>query len=436
MDVLYQVGNFIYRRSLRYTLFTAGLGVVGVFANFLELPGFTVKQAIVFPLMVGGASLVGGFLLRLVPSLISARLQTRAQGNGLNLMEDLRKAQAAQHLEALWERAFRHESAVALADGAALFGGWRPPEGVDPEAAAKAEFLARADDALGSDEPQLRQMMRVGIDLRFVEDWRDGAWFDANDVKLREQFDGNATLLDARHLAGLDGPLVSMRLQPTRLVQRFWFWFVTRALAMNVAAAVDRLNRAFATDLINAQVLLWPGEEDDPWLLQQRNGPDEVVAHRVAVVQRVFGPTRQTASELVEQMFAASFAEAMELRVRFDPEYAEGELGDDQAFQPDLRGRPNAGARLQGRVERLLRQGRPRLEAIDAALKRQPSSAAARRAARGLAWVGVPPEQAVAASPEQIERWTRQLVAVRVHHTLAQLTVDGYESLLEELAYP
>ncbi len=232
MDVIYQVGNFVYRRSMRYTLFTASLGVLGVIANYVPwLPGISVKHAIMLPLMIGGGALVGGFLLRLVPSLISARLQVRAQGSDLNLMEDLRKAQGERHLELLWTRLFSHEH-----------------HGFD-----HAEFMRRAQDAMDSNEPQLRQMHRVGLDLRYLEDWCDGAYFDRADTNLRQQFDGSATLLTARRDAGLLSARSSMQMMVHRADQKFWWWFTTRAIAMQVAGAVDLLNQEFDTELVNAQ---------------------------------------------------------------------------------------------------------------------------------------------------------------------------------------
>ncbi len=439
MDVLYQVGNFIFRRSLRYTLFTASLGALGVFADFAGLPGLTVKQALLFPLLIGGTALVGGYLLRLVPSLISVRLQVRAQGSDLNLMEDHRRADVENHLNVFWERIFRFECEVQLKAGAALFGGQVvPPEGVEPLPFAREEFLERGRDAMASAEPQIRQMHRVGLDLRYLEDWRDGAWFDRNDVKLREQFDGNGTLLAARAAAGFDGPLVALRLQPLRLGQKFWFWFVTRAIAMNVAGAVDRLNQRFDTDIINAQVLLWPGEEDEPWLQQIPGATEEVLAHRDAVVRRVFGPTAHTARELLDHMFYCSYVEATELRMRFDPEFCEGSLS--YGVLDDLQA-DRAQAWHLRQAKRFVARAREALSRFDADVAArhseflEPERAGQLRTARGVFHVSQDLDAALEGAADNEEAWTRRLVAVRMHHELARLTLRGYESLLDALAY-
>jgi len=221
LDVMYQVGNLIFKKSLRYTLLTAGLGVVGVITHSLNLPGFTVRQAILLPLAIGLGCLVVGGSFKAVPRLISSRLFTVAQASGLNLMEDYRKSEVDGHLRVLWDRLFQHECRLRLRAGATAFDGVsiRLADGEDPDAAvgrARAEYLARAHKALATPQPQIRQMHEVGLDLRYLEDWRDGAYLDRSDTKLVEQFEGNATLLAARREVGLTGTLgmIRFRLRP------------------------------------------------------------------------------------------------------------------------------------------------------------------------------------------------------------------------------
>lgn len=432
MDVAYQVGNFIYRRSMRYTLFTAGLGLLGVLANWIPwLPGISVKQAIMLPLLIGGGALVGGFLLRLIPSLISRRLQVRAQGSDLNLMEDLRKAQGERHLEVLWTRLFAHEH-----------------HGFDHD-----EFMRRARDAMESNEPQLRQMHRVGLDLRYLEDWCDGAYFDRADTHLRDQFDGSATLLTARRDAGLLGVGASMRMMLPRSDQRFWWWFTTRAIAMQVAGAVDLLNLEFDTELVNAQVLLWPGEEDDPWLARFEGASELIVAERTALLRRVFGPDMRSARELLDHMLYPFFGEATWLRMRFDPEYCTGALGYD--VTSDLGGREGQKWQLR-RARRFVRPAREGLARFDVWVEEhratllEPGAEVGLRAARcafhvdkdglrrlvlggGRAEIAGSIVDAVVADAE---RWSVRLVAVRLHHELARLHRQEYEALVRTLAYP
>ena len=55
-------------------------------------------------------------------------------------------------------------------------------------------------------------MFRVGLDLRFFEDWRDGAYLDCSDSKLIEQFDGNSTIQAARaEVGGYDDAVATVK---------------------------------------------------------------------------------------------------------------------------------------------------------------------------------------------------------------------------------
>jgi hypothetical protein len=346
-------------------------------------------------------------------------------------MEDLRKAQGERHLELLWTRLFSHEH-----------------HGFDRD-----EFMRRAKDAMDSNEPQLRQMHRVGLDLRYLEDWCDGAYFDRADTNLREQFDGSATLLTARRDAGLLGAKPSMQMMLRRADQKFWWWFTTRAIAMQVAGAVDLLNLEFDTELVNAQVLLWPGEEQDPWLAQFAGASELIVAERTALLRRVFGPDMRTARELLDHMLYPIFAEATWLRMRYDPEYCTGVLGYD--VTTDLAGREGQPWQLR-KAQRFVLRARERLRGFDIWVEEhrpallEPEAAVGLRAARcafhvdrdglrKLVLRGGRVEIAGALVDEVVadaERWSGRIVAVRLHHELARLHRQEYEALVRVLAYP
>ncbi len=463
LDVLYHIGNQIYRRSLRYTAFTVAISIVGSVAKQFSLPGLTAKQAILLPLAVGSITLVGGLLLRVVPSLISSRLINVAQANDLNLMEDYRKSEVDDHLAVLWERLYRHECRMHLAAGRPALEGMDAcaPEAVEAALAhAATEFLARAGVALQTFDPQIRQLHLVGIDLRHLEDWRDGAYLDRSDTKLTEQFEGNAALLAARRAAGLTGVKATRRFALRRTQQRLWFGFIIRVLGMQVGTAVQALNRRYDTDLFNSQVLLWPGEEDEPWLADLDGARQDVLRRRKQIVRRVFGPDLHTAREVLDHMLYGSFACATELRMRFDAGYCEGAPGYDVLGDLRAEGRDPADLR---RAERFVAQARVDLAAFDELLAdlrpglTDPANAEARRAVRNAFHVdrgqmrrklmkalarngrlpALPPD--VAAVIDEAARasdaHSRRLLAVRQHHELTRLARAGYRKLLEALAY-
>jgi len=462
LDVLYTIGNLIYRRSLRYTLLTAGIALIGMVANWFGLPGFTVKQAIVLPLMIGGLSLAFGTLLKVVPSLIASRLLTVAQASDLNLMEDYRKSEVTKHLNALWDRLFKYECRLHLAAKASAESPTIRPGETENEAIArkKSDFFRRTNLALTSHLPQVQQMHLVGLDLRYLEDWRDGAYLDRSDTKLVEQFQGNTTLLTARAEAGMTGMASAMLFNPRRLAERFWFLFVTRMIAIQVASAVQRLNRKYGTDFFNAQVLLWPGTEDAEWLKGFEGARADVLHERKAGVRRAFGADFDTAREVLDHMLYCSFALATELRMRYDPDYCDGSLDYDVLGDLANEGRSRRDfQRAKGFVKQA-REDLQRLAEFVASHRPEllrPDNTEALRAVRIAAHVDLGgwkqtlrggPAGGTSPAAEDVCRGiddvlvlakrdtiSRRLVAVRMHHELTRLSRKGYHKLIKALAY-
>lgn len=454
LDVMYHVGNMIYRRSLRYTMFVVGISILGVLAKSFSLPGLTIRQAIALPLIIGGLAIVFGSALRVIPGLISSRLQTVAQASDLNLMEDYRKAQAVEHLESLWDRVFRYECAGC--ETAEI-------DDNDPEyAAGRKDFLARAEEALGSHLPQIRQMHLLGLDLRYLEDWRDGAYLDASDTKLREQFEGSSTLTSVRRQVGLWGAAAMQRFTVRKVSRGLWSRFITRMVAMSIGAEVERLNKIYETDLFNSQVLLWPGEADSPWLGDFEGARDEVLQRRVKAIRGVFGPDIETAGEVLDRMLYVDFALACELRMRYDMEYCTGRLGYDamgdiEPCCPEPRDLKRAKKLItragKGRValKRFLSEHRPGLLDAENARELRAVEIAFHSDTDGLrrGIIGRvvhrrstkdkrPAEELLAtidAAADSERTYARRLVAVRMHHELTRLARSGYYKLLSDLAY-
>jgi len=422
-DVLYQLGNLLYRRSLRYTLLTVGIALLGYFANFLGINGFTVRQALTLPIIVGGSTLLGGLLLKLIPAIIAARQMTIAQASDLNLMEDYRKSAAEEHLEALWDRVYRHE------------------------VGEREDFMHRAERCLRESMPQTRERYEIGLNLHLLEDWYDGAYFDRSDLKLMQQYDGNVALGRARRRAGLT-LLASLGDLPGRLKQRVWFLLTTRAVAIHVADAVDRLNRRWDTDDFNAQTLLWPGEEDAGWLERYPGSRDALLVRRRRFVRRLFGADKNRARIMIYRLFGMNLRLATRLRLHVDPEYLLGRLGPTPARDLDEVGWP-ARDPLRRLVARLDRRTRPALErfadALDEAGATDPP--AVRRAAlvahhahhhghgRRRPPPPDPPEPArwLALAREEYDSLTTCLVLVRQHQELARLEHQSYLHLIAAL---
>lgn len=471
MDALYLAGNFLYRRSLRYTMATAVVSLLGYLGNFI--PGvqtYDMRVALFMPLCVGSGMLLGGLILKLLPTLFKSRLLNVAQAADLDLMENYRKWNQEQHLEALWERVYRFEWEL----GTALVRTRSHPAECPPELCSdeglpedlqergRIKFLRWARFALARPQPEPRQRYYLGIDLRFLEDWYNGGYFDPNDVKLNEQQAAAIALEAVRDLAGYS-ILDSLLDLPMKLSAKIWFRLITRAIAMRVGESVICLNRTFHTDYFNAQALLWPEESEEAWVValgkEARVG---LLRERYRILSRVFGNPEE-GRRMLDHFLVPLFWGATDLRARFDPEYLDGSLGYDVWGDLKWAGfgqfRPMRFVRLMQRAARDKRHLVACLESqAFSSLSPHPLSAEGREAFRALRiavhvnWQGVrnklrrwtaSPKPRPQLNRELLEifrqaiecraRFTDYLVAMRVHHELCRLHRLTYQQLLQEL---
>ena len=466
-DVVYYIGDQLYKRSLRTTGVTAVVSLLGYLGGLL--PGFetyNARVAIALPLLIGSSMLLGGFVLKTIPTFLASRAMSVAEAQDLDLMEDYRKSQVAAHLDVLWERVFRFEWAVGSAvsqirDHPAE----APPDlclpklpGESPDERGRREFLARARFALTRSQSQPCQRYHLGVDLRFLEDWYNGGYFDRQDMKLIEQFNGSATLDAIRREIGV-GPWQSLEDFSLNLYQKFWFRMITRAVAIHVGDAVTALNRRHGADYFNAQAILWPGEEDEAWVKQFPSAVEDIRERRRAILRDVFGEDPDTARRMLRRMLWPGWFLAAKLRAGYDPEYVIGSLGfslvgDSEALALSAR-------RIQ-RFRNLAEQTQIDQSALDAWLARfrpellRPEHAEALRAARiavhlrrerlrPMLWADSRDPQAAEAFIEHVvdtvdqgvrarQRYTDRLVALRVHHELTRLHHDEYLRLLNALS--
>ena len=477
LDVLQYAGDQLYKRSLRYTGLTAVVSLLGFLGGLL--PGvdtYSAGVAVALPLAVGGVMLTGGIVLRTIPSLVAVRAITAAAAGDLDLMEDYRKARQDGHLAWLWQRVFRHEWALGTASSRVHVDPVEAPQEVcfpqpdadgqpqdppdsqeDLQHRARAEFLSRATFALARPQPQTRQRHHLGVDVRYLEDWRNGGYFDRQDVKLLEQFDGSPTLEAVRRQVDY-----TTREQLADVLWkaylRFWHFMITRTVAIQVGTALTWFNRRFETDLFNAQAILWPGEDEQPWLAPFPLAARDLRQRRLLFLKRIFGDNDEEAGRMLRRMLLPGYWMATKLRARFDPEYLEGLLG----FSPgdDARGmglsapqlawldkRAEEAAADRATLVPWLARYRPELltpacgedcRAVRVAIHVQ--RAALRRWLRGDPASAAAQEKFVVHVLPAIDRavrdraqYTSRLVALRVHHELWRLHHDEYFRLLSAL---
>ena len=504
-DVLGRVGTFLMRKSPRATVWTAGITSSGYLTQTLGwLPGdFSAGQALVAPILVGGTFLTAGMSLRYIPSTLWRRLNIVAEANDLNLMEDYRKSQLRDHLHRLWDRVFYYEAALRYsterqeAEGALLtatrqqmsekIGGWdrdlltqlgiqdrhdlqevvwammavKPYS--DSVEASRDGFLVSSTYALRNTLPQATQTERIGFGLGLFEDFCDGAYFDHSDQKLFQQYLGNSTLGDCKKQCRY-GALDALRELPLKVVGRLWFSLVTRKVGMGVGKAVRHLNERYQTDRFNAQVFLWPGEDEAAWVASYPGAPADIRKRRASLLKKVLGPTYADAERVLNGMLLPSFELATDLRMRFDYEYCVGTL-DHQNEQGSLV-RDNClsdwreyhyPAEWVEKKQRWVRQAVQDMTQFTEALARtkpderledslilravkilfhSDADSIKRQFRRnGMRLDETALRQIIERACAELAILNHRLMTVRLHHQLSHIQVQGYRVLVKSLAY-
>jgi len=99
-------------------------------------------------------------------------------------------------------------------------------------------FIASSLFALRHALPQSSQAQRVGYRINLWEDERDGAYYDRTDVKLFEQYFGNATLTDIKGEVGFSRIDHFKELPGKTFREKTWFHLITRKVAIETGRAL------------------------------------------------------------------------------------------------------------------------------------------------------------------------------------------------------
>jgi len=371
------IGQGMYRRSVRRT------GLIGLAALTVSiigrgvglLPGFTVGKAALVTFIYGIITLCGGLGLKTISNILMSERINIAEANNLNLLEDKKKSRLPFYLRKLYDSVFRLEAAVryspreiqreegqirrnikeiaeklasslsdenlsflgvkSLSDLVDHMGACNPLKPRQPECSWEG-FRITASYALTHPLPATLEADIIGFDLTMVEDWFDGACFDATDVKLLEQYKANSTIVRVK------------RQLPYRFPDRVWqwwkafshsFWFQNtfRSVAIGVGTEIKKLNRKVGRGYFKAEHLLWIHPDLDRLVEEEfgREVLEEVIHRRKRLVWKIFSRRYQGAVELLRRIYRPKIELAVDLRKRFDLEYFLGEL-DEQSYLGDL----------------------------------------------------------------------------------------------------
>jgi hypothetical protein len=519
-DLSYRAGQWLYNKSWKYTaivaMASAGSFIGKTLGSYIGVDWFrnyTAEQAIAAPLFFGASMFVFGVSLMALPILITSRRHLTAHANDLNLMEDYKKSLADPHLDVLWEQVFRYESDLLYTDAQreaerreiqqrraeylrleqAFKAGVRDPEArVDDILAlrpwsdqiekTREAFFISSRYILRHSLSQMAEAANAGFSLSLLEDWYDDHPFPEGDAKLVEQYYANTLLTQSIAEVGYT------RNEWTRIVikmnvQRWWASLIGRAVTTNIGTFIPYLNKKYATNVFNSQILLWPGEENRPEIARfaepansaarishdllfgynrrtkrrlrivepSHGAREEIVRLRRNLFRNVFGETLEDAFEMIDRICLTSFELATDLRRRFDAEYAAGELRETvatdlaaEAFSDRyVRSRERLAALARRRIDAFveaLRAGgrfaalfefgeREALRAVKTAFHVNRSGLRSKFERAGLAAC----EPEIEAARAEARAYSIRLRQLRIHHTITKLELQLYRDLVKSL---
>jgi len=375
--LLGHVGQRMYRTAVRRTgligLAALAVSILGRGIGFL--PEFTIKRAAIFTLAFGCVTLFGGLGMKIISNMLMSERINIAEANNLNLLQDKKKSRLDFYLRRLYDSVFRYEAAVrypaedirgeeeairgnvegiteklmshlskdnlrflGVSDLASMVDHMNACNPLKPRELEKSweGFRITARYALTHPLPATLEAETIGFDLTMVEDWLDGACFDASDVKLVEQYKANSTVvLIKRHL----GYRVLDRLWQKwhALAHSFWFHNTFRSLAISIGTQIKRMNKRVGRGYFKAEHFLWIHPELDRWVERRFGGEvlEELVHSRKRLIWKIFSKEYEGAVELLRRIYCPKIELVVDLRKRFDVEYFLGEL-DGESYIRDL----------------------------------------------------------------------------------------------------
>jgi hypothetical protein len=198
-------------------------------------------------------------------------------------------------------------------------------------------FIASAGFALKQALPQKLQRAMTGFDLSLIEDWYDGAFFTANDNKLKKQFAANRNLRGIRNEIGVP-VLTRFKEALSGHPDPLWFSLTMKKVGMSVGTLMSRMNAEYVSkrtpSYFDAQDFLWADEKSDD-LIHDNFGENaaailqELRDSRRTMIRSIFSANKPDACIQIHRMFGRDFANAMDLRLDYDIEFSAGLLDND-----------------------------------------------------------------------------------------------------------
>lgn len=502
-ELFFLAGRGLKRQGIKYTTLAAALGAGLIITNIIgrrvfgyDIPVSNVK-ALLIPTIIAILTFGVGNTLTGLSRLFSSQKILMADANAMNLLEDRKKARMTTHLETLWERVFKYEAQLLhgncseeetekirkqrhelrqkvrswpgkLKDHFGIYEdnldefvshvAWFRPFCVRLEASREG-FVVSAGHSLRNPLPQKLERSLSGCDLSLLEDWYDGAYFTANDCKLKEQFAANRTIRGIRRQVGIPWA-AQVKESMLGCPNPLWHSLTMKKMGMYVGGLIDRMNRRYVRNneptYFDAQDFLWKEAEADRLILRRfpENGPEvmrDLQESRKKMIRSIFSPRRQEAHNQIYRMFGRDFINALELRLKYDVEFAAGLLDyDPQGDLRQLREIMSCPVYSLGKTEAQVQRAKISLKTVDAFLKnylpvvwQRPLELRAARIGFYLnrfkiqKWIHKNSGKATGIFNDNIiraeKRYSQRICLLRQHYELCRIQLFAYVEMVDEL---
>lgn len=448
-DMLFVTGNYLKKRGIKFTglaaIMTAGaVGVDALIKQYFnyDLPGVSTLNAAIFTGALAVITIGPGHAFTRIAMMLSSAKIEMADANALNLMEDLKKSNKEHHLTRLWDRVFKHEAKVMK----------------DIET-SEEQFIKAAMFSINNSLPQKYETSLTGFELFLLEDWYDGAYFNADDRELREQFNAHDDIHDAREEVGI--PLLTrMKTAVFGDSDPSWHARTMRKVGIEVGIAMSEMNRKHTRetdpDYFDAQHFLWKHPKLDEMVLEDfpENGEDvlrELNERRKTIIRETLSYDIKTAHNQVYWMFGQDFERALELALDFDVERAAG-LDSHSALEDieQLDALMMCPTYPSAKAEAKIQTAKQHLAEIDSFITNEvPEIAGDRQKLRAVRTgyhtnvhkirklVAKDPPEAARVIKEKIapciKKYTQRIRSLRIHYELTIIQLTSYVDLIDGL---
>jgi hypothetical protein len=201
-------------------------------------------------------------------------------------------------------------------------------------------FMAALRYSLVRSDRQRDERADIGIDLSFLEDYLDGACFHPNNTKIMEQSRHSLIrqIETDVYRRGL-GEKISHSLR--RMLQKRWHTYINTSVQASVGNLLYTLSTAYATRSLAVEDVLWRDEQGRRLLRRQlieefsdvdnpEHRADQLIEEldrgTMKILNKIFHASPLEAERVVRREYAYSVEQSIQRRVRYDHQYAMGEL--------------------------------------------------------------------------------------------------------------